>query len=383
MTRLFTLLLVFFFSFTQANAQLQRPISGVVAATSGAVEVRYIAPEGEEIGRMAGVGDPIYLNDEIITGPDTSLQILLKDQTVFTIGPNAALVFDEFIYDPSSTEAGSLTASVKKGAFKFVSGKISKKSPQAMKLKLPNATASIRGTTVAGRVKDDGESDVILLSGAISVTSPNTPDAVDIFQPGWGASISAVGAISDPFQLSVEALDSILSEASVDAPAEPTEEGTQTDGETTQAAALGTSVALTPEQQVIADFTNTVAQELVQNGETEVAIDDLFSLILANSDIVAQLEAQGLDLTDIPQEINYAYLDTQLVSMLASGASPEYMLLLSDGAGGHYFNHVGTDPQLANLISDAYSGGVRFSASGLEFAERGTATSAGGTASYD
>ena len=253
-----------------------------------------------------------------------------------------------------------------------------------MKLKLPNATASIRGTTVAGRVRPDGEADVILLSGAISVTSVTSPVAVDIFQPGWGASISAVGAISDPFQLTADALDSILSEASVEAPAEEPGEGAQGDGEAgTQTAALSTQVALTAEQQVIADFTNTVTQELVQNGETEVAIDDLFSLILANSDIVAQLEAQGLDISELPEEINYAYLDTQLVAMLASGASPEYMHLLSDGVGGHYFNHVDTDPDLANLISDAYSGGVRFSASGLSFAEQGTATSAGGTASYD
>ena len=154
-----------------AHAQLQRPISGVVAASSGPVEVRYVSPAGEDIGRSAGIGDPIYLDDEIVTGPDTSLQILLKDQTVFSIGPNAVLVFDEFIYDPSGGSENSLTASVKKGAFKFISGKISKKNPEAMKLKLPNATASIRGTTVAGRVQENGDADVILLSGAISVTN--------------------------------------------------------------------------------------------------------------------------------------------------------------------------------------------------------------------
>ena len=370
------------FSFiASASAQLQRPISGVVAATSGKIEINYIAPDGEAIGRFAGIGDPIYLNDEIITGPDTSLQVLLKDQTVFTIGPNAILVFDEFIYDPSSDEAGSLSASVKKGAFKFVSGKISKKSSQAMKLKLPNATASIRGTTVAGRVKDDGESDVILLSGAITVSSVADPLGVDIFQPGWGASISAGGAVSDPFQLTADALDSILSEASVDAPAEEGEQPIQTTATATAAAAVVNS--LTIEEQVIADFTANVTQTLAAEGQTEVSVQDLFSLLLADTDLVAQLQAQGLDISDAPTGLDYAYLDTALVSMLASGASPEYMLLLPDGSGGHFLNHSGTDPQLAALISDSYAGSVRFTGDNLNFAASGQATQASGTASYD
>ena len=363
-----------------AYAQLQRPISGVVAASSGMIEVRYQAPDGENIGRVAGIGDPIYLNDEIITGPDTSLQVLLKDQTVFTIGPNAVLVFDEFIYDPQSDEAGSLSASVKKGAFKFVSGKISKKSKEAMVLKLPNATASIRGTTVAGRVSEDGESDVILLSGAINVVSDASPVGIDIFQPGWGTSISAGGLVAEPFQLSADALNDILSEATVVAPAAAqTEEGTGESGD-------GTIVAgapLTAEQQVIADFTASVEETLIANGETEVAIDDLFSLILGNSDLVAQLEAQGLDLSGIPDDLNYAYLDSRLVSMLASGAGPEYMHLLPNGSGGYYLNHIGLDPEFDALFSDSFLGSVRFQSSGLEFAPRDGATSAYGTASYN
>ena len=362
-----------------AHAQLQRPISGVVAASSGPVEISYVAPDGQSIGRVAGIGDPIYLDDEITTGPETSLQILLKDQTVFTSGPNAVLVFDEFIYDPSGTEAASLTASVKKGAFKFISGKISKKSPDAMTLKLPNATASIRGTTVAGRVDDDGDSNVFLLSGAISVTSVINPIPIDIIQPGWGTSISSGGAVAEPFQLSAADIDDVLSEASVEAASEE-EQATAT-----TATAVATTIAplLTEQEQVIADFTEEATAQFAANGETEVAIGDLFTLILENSDLLSQLEAQGIDVTDIPTDINYAYLDTQLISMLASGGSPEYMKLLSDGSGGFYLNHADLDPAFGNLVSDSYSGSVTFQGSGLSFQPRGDSSSAAGTASYN
>lgn len=378
MTRLSLIIMLIISFVSTAYAQLQRPISGVVAASSGPVEVRYLSPAGEDIGRIAGIGDPIYLDDEIVTGPDTSLQILLKDQTVFSIGPNAVLVFDEFIYDPTGGSENSLTASVKKGAFKFISGKISKKSPEAMKLKLPNATASIRGTTVAGRVQENGDADVILLSGAISVQNIINPIPVDIIQPGWGASISAAGAISDPFQLSIEAINDVLSEASVEAAID--EEAPLV---STTAAAAANAAILTADEQVIAEFTELATETFASEGETEVNVADLFGLILANSDLVRQLEEQGLNVGDAPTDISYAYLDTQLISMLASGAGPEFMVLQADGNGGHFIDHVNVDPQLANLISDSYSGSVTFASSGLAFAPRENATSVSGTASYN
>ena len=361
-----------------AHAQLQRPISGVVAASSGPVEVRYVSPAGEDIGRSAGIGDPIYLDDEIVTGPDTSLQILLKDQTVFSIGPNAVLVFDEFIYDPSGGSENSLTASVKKGAFKFISGKISKKNPEAMKLKLPNATASIRGTTVAGRVQENGDADVILLSGAISVTNIINPIPVDIIQPGWGTSISAGGAIADPFQLTVEAINDVLSEATVEAAVE--EDAPLV---STTAAAAANAAIQTADQQVIAEFTELATETFASEGETEVNVADLFGLILTNADLVRQLEEQGLNIADAPTDINYAYLDTRLISMLASGAGPEFMVLQADGSGGHFIDHVDVDPLMQDLISDSYSGSVTFASSGLAFAPRENATSVSGTASYN
>ena len=125
-----------------AYAQTGRPISGVIAATDKPIAISYVNEDGKKIGRIiAGVGEPIYLNDEISTPAGASLQVLLRDQTVFSIGPNSTLVFDEFIFDPTNDTDLALTASVKKGTFKFISGKISKLKPGAMTLKLPNATA--------------------------------------------------------------------------------------------------------------------------------------------------------------------------------------------------------------------------------------------------
>ena len=83
------------------NAHAARMVSGVIAASNGPVTISYKAEQGQNIGRIGGIGDPIYLNDEISTPAGASLQVLLRDQTVFSIGPNSTLVFDEFIFDPT------------------------------------------------------------------------------------------------------------------------------------------------------------------------------------------------------------------------------------------------------------------------------------------
>ena len=195
-----------------AFAQTGRPVSGVIAATDAPIQISYVNEAGESIGRIAGVGEPIYLNDEISTPDGASLQVLLRDQTVFSIGPNSTLIFDEFVFDPTALEDIALTASVTKGTFKFISGKVSKLKPGAMKLKLPNATASIRGTSVVGRVSDTGASDLVLLSGAVQLETAGSVAPVDLVVPGWGVSVADTGDASEPEPYSAEDIDEIIQE---------------------------------------------------------------------------------------------------------------------------------------------------------------------------
>lgn len=105
----------------------------------------------EAVAQVIGSGKPVYLNDHVTTDASSRLQVLLNDETVFTLGPNGDMVLDEFVYDPSS-QAGKVTASVTRGVFRFVTGNIAKTNPSSMKVKLPVGTIGIRGTIVAGIV---------------------------------------------------------------------------------------------------------------------------------------------------------------------------------------------------------------------------------------
>ena len=122
--------------------------AGIAAAVRGRVE---IAARSGEVGRLARSGEPVFLGNAISSGPDSGLQIMLLDQTTFTIGPDSAITIDEFVYDPRSS-TGKVTASVAKGVFRFVTGKVAAQDPQAMEVRLPTGGIGIRGTIAAGRI---------------------------------------------------------------------------------------------------------------------------------------------------------------------------------------------------------------------------------------
>lgn len=167
--------------------------AGVAAAIAGAVKQVSLRTPGTKVGRAVASGDAIYLGDRITTGPKSRLQILLEDRTTFTIGPNAAMVIDEFVYNPK-TSKGKLSARILKGAFRFVSGKVANQNPSAVTLKLPTAVIGIRGTVVLGIA--DGTRSVAVLEGigpennigeaASSITVTAGGQTVTIYRTGWG-----------------------------------------------------------------------------------------------------------------------------------------------------------------------------------------------------
>lgn len=188
-----------------ALADAMPPVSGVISVATEPVTIKTTSVEGKVSNRTVGVGQPIYLNDEIKTGPNNKLQILLKDQTVFNIGPNSVMTIDKFVFDPTK---GELSVGIQKGAFKFVSGKVSNSNPDAMKVKLPNATISVRGTGVAGNVAPDGASTVVLLHGVVDVAG--TAGTSTLSKSGWGVQVAPGGVVGQPTITPPEVVKNIM-----------------------------------------------------------------------------------------------------------------------------------------------------------------------------
>ncbi|MEQ1716565.1 MAG: FecR domain-containing protein, partial [Hyphomicrobium sp.] len=80
----------------------------------------------------------------IETGAASSLGIVLRDNTVFSLSASARMVMNELVYDPARTD-NAMSVNLVQGAFVFITGQVAKTGTVAVTT--PVATMGIRGTT--------------------------------------------------------------------------------------------------------------------------------------------------------------------------------------------------------------------------------------------
>lgn len=111
---------------------------GVTSATDG-------DPLGKpptEKERVLRIGIDVQANEVVTTNATDRAHLVFLDGTSVTIGPNARLVIDKFVYDPN-TKKGELALTAGTGVFRLVGGKISKSN--AITVTTPSSTIGIRG----------------------------------------------------------------------------------------------------------------------------------------------------------------------------------------------------------------------------------------------
>ena len=71
--------------------------------------------------RNAEVGGPVHFLDLIETKDQSWLKVDLRNEREFSVGADARVKVDKFVYDPEAG-AGEMTMSVVKGVFRYASG---------------------------------------------------------------------------------------------------------------------------------------------------------------------------------------------------------------------------------------------------------------------
>ena len=126
--------------------------------------------------------------------------MLFRDQTTLTIGADARVALDRFVYDPQS-RTGDIVINIAEGAFRFVSGNAQSNS---YKINTPSATIGVRGTIVIGSVNSSTGSVMVgCVEGSVIVT---TPTGTITLTPGTYITVSAAGVISGPFTITTDGL---------------------------------------------------------------------------------------------------------------------------------------------------------------------------------
>ena len=136
------------------------------------------------------VGSSVFLNQEVSTGDAARLELQFLDGTQLTLGEKAKMILDTFVYNPGEG-TGKLKMAVK-GAFRFVSGQVSKQPNKEVAVTTPVATVGIRGTEFWGGPIDNQILGVFLIDGAVTVTNTQGEQTLDT--PGQGTNISTPDA---------------------------------------------------------------------------------------------------------------------------------------------------------------------------------------------
>jgi len=115
----------------------------------------------------ASSGMTILLGDQIITADKARAQIILKDDTIITIGANSSFQFDKYFFDGTSKSTIKMKAT--RGFFRSVTGKIGELAPERFTVETSSATIGIRGTDFSARIEKSIER-FKCYSGGITIT---------------------------------------------------------------------------------------------------------------------------------------------------------------------------------------------------------------------
>ena len=139
--------------------------------------------------------DPVFKDATVETVADGGTEITFIDRSKLTLGPESAVVIDDFVYSGSGTGDGA-AIDVAKGFFRFVSGEM---PDDNVKIGIPTATIGVRGTTINGGTFADGSAVVNCIEGLCRVASRTAQQIVDLagFQYVLISASGELGVVQD------------------------------------------------------------------------------------------------------------------------------------------------------------------------------------------
>ena len=131
-----------------SSADASVPVAIVKKISGSATVVR----QGQPIPATNGL--EIWENDTPRTGSNGSIGIVFNDDTFLSLGPESILVIDEFVFAPKQGKF-SIVIRMLKGTAAYLSGLISRLSPESAHFKTPTASIGIRGTKFVAKVEGE------------------------------------------------------------------------------------------------------------------------------------------------------------------------------------------------------------------------------------
>ena len=120
--------------------------------------------------RVLKVGIDVFASERITTSAADRAHLLFVDGSSLTIGPDADITIDRFVYDPA-TKRGALSMNAARGVFRLVGGRITKNDEAT--ITVGNATIGIRGGIAIVDAASPAQVKVYFLFGeSLTFTTP-------------------------------------------------------------------------------------------------------------------------------------------------------------------------------------------------------------------
>ena len=123
--------------------------SGHIGIVKSVVGYSVVVREGETFKVEANM--LVLTGDLLKTGDDGKMGLIFEDDTVISIGPDSQIVIEDFLFQPAEKKM-SFVARILHGTATFLSGQLSKLAPDKVRIKTPNATIGMRGTSILVKV---------------------------------------------------------------------------------------------------------------------------------------------------------------------------------------------------------------------------------------
>jgi FecR protein len=142
------LAILLFLASTFSAWAADNPSVGMVTKVEN--EAQVVSSDGTT---AAKVGTVLHMKDELHTGAKGRLQVTFRDKTMLTLGENASVVIDRYVFDPDES-TGEAVLDVTQGAFRFATGRLKEMRQKKITISTPVAQIGVRGTTLAGAQVD-------------------------------------------------------------------------------------------------------------------------------------------------------------------------------------------------------------------------------------
>jgi hypothetical protein len=194
---------------TAAFAAAQAPApAGTIAAVQGRAEAQ---PGGQATWRALATGNDVFVGERLRTGEASRLKVLMRDDSVLTLGPKSELVIEQLaVRDGGGTSR--LGAAV--GAVRAVVTDRYGTPGSSFEMKTPTAVAGVRGTGFVALIDDDGKRTRVIglydVTWVRSVTDTTGRGEVRV-GPGQITEVIAGGLPTKPRDLSASQRDALVS----------------------------------------------------------------------------------------------------------------------------------------------------------------------------